>query len=129
MKTPPTPFTILVIEPHEVVPYVAAPRPSIGIRTRPSMANALRSTGCAVVFTGRVTGLVIVALSRMIMQAGIGIGTVIRFVCSVAVSWLWFMFITLPIVLLALAFLGVTMVLGWDMLDALYRGFMHLPRH
>ena len=77
----------------------------------------------------RVTGFVIVALFRMILQAGIGIGTVIRFVCSLAVSWLWFMFITLPIVLLALAFLGVTMVLGWDMLDTLYRGLMHLPRH
>lgn len=129
MKTPPTPFTIHVIEPHAVVPYVAAPRPSIRTRTRPSMAHAWRNTGRAVVFAGRVTGFVIVALSRMIMQAGIGIGKVIRFVCSVAVSWLRFMFITLPIVLLGLAFLGVTMVLGWDMLDALYRGFMHLPRH
>ena len=129
MKTPPIPFTIHVIEPQDVVPYVAAPRPSIRTRTRPSTAHALRNTGRAVVCAGRVTGFVIVALSRMIMQAGIGIGKVIRFVCSVAVSWLRFMFITLPIVLLGLAFLGVTMVLGWDMLDALYRGFMHLLRH
>ena len=129
MKTPPIPFTIHVIEPQDVIPYVAAPRPSIGTRTRPSMAHALRTTSRAVVCTGRVTGFVIVALFRMIPQAGIGIGTVIRFVCSLAVSWLWFMFITLPIVLLALTFLGVTMVLGWDMLDALYRGLMHLPRH
>jgi len=129
MKTPPTPFTIHVIEPHDVVPYVAAPRPLIRTRTRPSMAHALRNTGRAVVFTGRVTGFVIVALSRMIMQAGIGIGTVIRFVCSLAVSWLRFMFITLPVVLLGLAFLGVTIVLGWDVLDALYCGFVHLPRH
>ena len=129
MKTPPTPFTIHVIEPHAVVPYVAAPRPSIGTHTRPSVAHALRNTGRAVVCTGRVTGFVIVALFRMIMQAGIGIGTVIRFVCSLAVSWLWFMFITLPIVLFSLTFLGVTMVLGWDLLDALYRGFLHLPRH
>ena len=129
MKRPPTPFTIHVIEPHDVVPYVAAPRPSIRTRTRPSMADALRSTGRAVVFAGRVTGFVVVALSRTIMQAGIGIGTVIRFACSVAVSWLRFMFITLPIALIALTFLGVTMVLGWNMLDALYRGFMHLPRH
>ena len=129
MKTPPTPFTIHVIEPHDVVPYVAATQPSLGTRTRPSIAHALRNTGRAVVFIGRVTGFVIVALSRMIMQAGIGIGTVIRFLCSVAVSWLRFMFITLPIVLLALTFLGVTMVLGWDMLEALYRAFVHLPRH
>ena len=129
MKTPPTPFTIHVITPQEVVPYVAAPRPSIMTRTRPFMAHALRSTGHAVVFAGRATGFVIVALSRMIMQAGIGIGTVLRFVCFLAVSWLRFMFITLPIVLLALTFLGVTIVLGWDMLDALYRGFVHLPRH
>ena len=129
MKTPLTPFTIHVIEPHAVVPYVAAPRPSISTGTRPSVAYALRTTGRAVVCTGRVTGFVIVASFRMIMQAGIGIGTVFRFVCSLAVSWLWFMFITLPIFLLALAFLGVTMVLGWDMLDALYRGFLHLPRH
>ncbi len=129
MKTLSTPFTIHVIEPQDVVPYVAAPRPSIRTRTRPSMAHALRTTGHAVVFTGRVTGFVIVELARMIMQAGIGIGTVIRLVCSVAVSWLRFMFITLPIVLLALTFLGVTMVLGWDMLEALYRGFVHLPRH
>ena len=129
MKTPLTPFTIHVIEPHAVVPYVAAPRPLIRTRPKPSMAHALRNTGHAVVCTGRVTGFVIVALFRMIMQAGIGIGTVIRFVCSIAVSWLWFMFITLPIVLLALTFLGVTMVLGWDLLDALYRGLMHLPRH
>ena len=129
MKTPPNPFTIHVIEPQHVVPYVAAPRPSIGTRTRPSMAHALRNTGRALVFAGRVTGFVIVELSRMIMQAGIGIGAVIRFVCSLAVSWLRFMFITLPIVLLALAFAGVTMVLGWDILDALYRGLMHLPRH
>ena len=129
MKTSPTPFTIHVIEPQDVVPYVAARRPSIRTRTRSSMAHALRTTGRAVVCTGRVTGFVIVALSRMIGQVGIGIGTVIRFVCSVAVSWLGFMFITLPIVLLALTFLGVTMVLGWDMLDALYRAFVHLPRH
>ena len=129
MKTPPTPFTIHVISPHAVVPYVTAPRPSIGTRTRPSMAHALRTTSRAVVCTGRVTGLVIVAVFRMILQASIGIGTVIRFVCSLAVSWLWFMFITLPIVLFALTFLGVTMVLGWDLLDALYRGFLHLPRH
>ena len=129
MKTPPTPFTIHVIEPQAIVPYVVAARPSIRTRTRPSMAHALHTTGRAVVFTGRVTGFVIIALSRMIMQTGIAIGTVIRFVCSVAVSWLCFMFITLPIVLLALTFLGVTMVLGWDMLDALYRGLMHLPRH
>ena len=129
MKTPPIPFTIRVIEPHDVVPYVAAPRPSIGTHTRPSMAHALRTTGRAIVFAGRVTGFVIVALSRMIMQTGIGIGKALSFICSVAVSWLRFMFITLPIVLLALAFLGVTMVLGWDMLEALYRGFVHLPRH
>ena len=129
MKTPPIPFTIHVIEPHAVVPYVAARRPSIRTRTRPSMAHALRNTGRAVVCTGRVTGFVIVALFRMILQAGIGIGTIIRFVCSLAVSWLWFMFITLPIILLALTVLGVTMVLGWDVLDALYRGFVHLPRH
>ena len=129
MKPPPIPFTIHVIKPQDVVPYVAAPRPSIRTRTRPSMAHALRTTGRAVVCTGRVTGFVIVALSRLILQVVIGIGTVIRFVCSLAVSWLWFMFITLPIVLLALTFLGVTMVLGWDMLDTLYRGFVHLPRH
>jgi hypothetical protein len=129
MKTPPTPFTIHIIKPQDVVPYVAAQRSSSGTRTRPSMADALRNTGRAVVFTGRVTGFVIVALFRMIMQTGIGIGTALSFVCSLAVSWLWFMFITLPIVLLALTFLGVTMVLGWDMLDALYRGFVHLPRH
>lgn len=129
MKTPPTPFTIHVIEPHAVVPYVAAPRPWLGTRTRPSMAHALCNTGRAVVCTGRVTGFVIVGLSRMIMQAAIGIGKALSFVCSLAVSWLWFMFITLPIILLALAFLGVTMVLGWDMLETLYRGFVHLPRH
>ena len=129
MKTPPTPFTIHIIEPHAVLPYVAAPRPSIRTRPKPSMAHALRTAGRSVVCTGRVTGFVIVELSRMIMQAGIEIGTVIRFVCSVAVSWLWFMFITLPIILLALTFLGVTMVLGWDMLEVLYRGFVHLPRH
>ena len=129
MKTPPTPFTIHVIEPHDVVPYLSPRRPSIRAHTRPSMAHALRTTSRAVVCTGRVTGLVIVAVFRMILQASIGIGTVIRFVRSLAVSWLWFMFITLPIVLLALTFLGVTMVLGWDLLDALYRGFLHLPRH
>ena len=129
MKTPPTPFTIHVIEPHDVVPYVAVPSPSIWTRIRPSMSKGLRNTGGALVFAGRVTGFVIVEWSRMIMQTGIGIGAVIRFVCSLAVSWLRFMFITLPILLIALAFLGVTMVLGWDMLDALYRGLMHLARH
>ena len=129
MKTPPIPFTIHVIEPHDVVPYLSPRRPSIRAHTRPSMAHALRTTGRAVICTGRVMGFVIVALFRMILQAGIGIGTIIRFVCSLAVSWLWFMFITLPIVLFALTFLGVTMVLGWDLLDALYRGFLHLPRH
>ena len=129
MKTPAHPRTIHVIEAKYVVTHLAAPRCSIWTHTRPSMAPALRTTRRAVVCTGRVTGLVIVAVFRMILQASIGIGTVIRFVRSLAVSWLWFMFITLPIVLLALAFLGVTMVLGWDMLDTLYRGLMHLPRH
>ena len=129
MKTPANPFTIHVIEANYVVQHVAAPRPSIWVHARSYLAETLTKTGHGVVQTSRVAAFVVTALFRMIMQAGIGIGAVIRFVCSLAVSWLWFMFITLPIVLLALTFLGVTMVLGWDMLDALYRGLMHLPRH
>ena len=128
MKTPANPCTIHVIEPQDVIPYVAPRRPSRVYRVRPSLAETLTRTGHGVVQTSRLAMFVVTQLFRMIVHAGVGSVHGIRFLYHIALTWLLFVFITVPLFLMALCFLMFTIACGWEILDALYRGWLHLPR-
>ena len=128
MKTPANPFTIHVIEPQDVIPYVAPRRPSRVYRVRPYLAETLTRTGHGVVQTSRVAAFVVTALCRLIVRAGVGSVQGVRFLHDIALTWLWFVFITVPLFLMALCFLMFTIACGLEILDALYRGWLHLPR-
>ena len=128
MKTPANPFTIHVIEPQDVIPYVAPRRPSRVYRIRPSLAETLTRTGHGLLQTSRLAMFVVTQLFKMIVHAGVGSVHGIRFLSHIALTWLSFIFITGPLLLIALCFLIVTIVFGWEILDALYRGWFHLPR-
>lgn len=128
MKTPANPFTIHVIEANYVVQHVAAPRPSIWVHARPYLAETLTRTGHGVVQTSRLAIFVIRQLFRMIVRVGVGSVHGVRFLYHIALTWLLFVFITVPLFLMALCFLMFTIACGWEILDALYRGWFHLPR-
>ena len=129
MKTPANPFTIQVIAPQEVIPSVAPRRPSRVSRVRPSLAETLTRIGHGAVQTSRLAMFVVTQLYRMIVRAGVGLVHGVRFLYHITLAWLWFVLITVPLFLIGLFFLIWTIVFGWEILDALYRGFMHLPRH
>ncbi len=128
MTTPANPFTIHVIAPQEVIPYVALRRPSRVSRVRPSLAETLTRTGHGVVQTSRLAMFVVTQLFRMIIHAGVGSVHGIRFLYNLALAWMLFVFIRVPLFLIALCFLMFTIACGWEILDALYRGWFHLPR-
>ena len=128
MKTPANPFTIHVIEANYVVQHVAAPRPSIWVHARPYLAETLTKTGHALVQTSRLATCVVTQLFRMIVRAGVGSVHGIRLLYHIALTWLLFVFITVPLFLMALCFVMFTIAFGWEILDALYRGWLHLPR-
>ena len=128
MKTPANPFTIHLIEPQDVIPYVAPRRSSRVYRIRPYMAETLTRTGHGVVQTSRVLVRVVTQLCRMLVGAGVGVVQGIRCLCRIALAWLWFVFINVPLFLIGLFFLVFTIAFGWEILDALYRGWFHLPR-
>jgi len=128
MKTPANPFTIHVIEPKDVIPYVAPRRPSRVYRVRPYLAETLTRTGHGVVQTSRVLVRVCTQVCRMLVGVGVGVVQGVRFLYRIALAWLWFVFINVPLFLIALCFLMFTIACGWDILDALYRGWFHLPR-
>jgi hypothetical protein len=111
MKTPANPFTIHVIAPQEVIPYVAPRQPSRVYRVRPYMAETLTRTGHGVVQTSRLAMFVVTQLCRVLVGVGVGVVHGIRF-----------------LYLMALCFLMFTIACGWEILDALYRGWFHLPR-
>ena len=62
------------------------------------------------------------------MAVGVGVVKGVRFLYRIALAWLWFVFINVPLFLIALCFLMFTIACGWEILDALYRGWLHLPR-
>ncbi len=128
MKTPTSRFTIHVIEANCVVQYVAAPRPSIWVRVRPYLAHGLTHAGRGLVRSGRVARFVGTQLFRTIVRGGVGVVHGIRFLYHIALTWLLFVFIKVPLFLIALCFLMFTIACGWEILDALYRGLLHLPR-
>ena len=128
MKTPANPFTIHVIAPQDVIPYVAPRRPSRVHRVRPCLAETLTRTGHRAVQTSRLAMFVVTQLFRMIVRAGVGSMQGVRFLYHIALTWLLFVFINVPLFLIALCFLMFTIAFGWEILDALYRGWFHLPR-
>ena len=128
MKTPANPLTIHVIEPQDVIPYVAPRRRSRVYRVRPYLAETLTKTGHGAVQTSRLAMFVVAQLFRMIVRAGVGSMHGVRFLYHIALTWLWFVFINVPLFLIGLFFLVFTIAFGWDILDALYRGWFHLPR-
>ena len=124
MKTPANPFTIHVIDAHDVVPYIAVPRPSIVNRLRPYITNALTRTGRGLVQTSRVAVFVVTELSRMIVGAGIGAVTGLRLLYSFLAAILEFFFIKLPVFVIGVVFLLVTIAFSLGILDAMYRAVL-----
>ena len=122
MKTPANPFTIHVIEPQDLIPYVALRRPSRVYRIRPSLAGTLTRTGHGVVQISRVVVRVVIQLCRMLMGAEVGVVQGIRCLYGIAIAWLWFVFINVPLFLIGLFFLIFTVAFGWNILFALYQG-------
>ena len=122
MKTPATPFTIHVIEPQDLIPYVAPRRPSHGYRVRPSMAETRTRTGHGVVQTSRVLVRAVTQLCRMLVGAGVGVVQGIRCLYRIALAWLWFVFINVPLFLIGLLFLIFTIGFAWNILSGLYLG-------
>ena len=85
MKTPAHPCTIHVIEATYVVQYVAAPRPSIWVRTRPYLAQGLTNARRGLVQSGRVARFVVTALVHLIARVGIGTVNGIRLIHDVSI--------------------------------------------
>ena len=128
MKTPAARFTIHVIEPQDVIPYVAPKRPLRVPHIRPYRADLVTRTGHGAMQTSRLAMFVVTQLFRMIVRAGVGAVQGVRFLYNLALAWLLFVFIRVPLFLIALCFLMFTIACGWEILDALYRGWFHLPR-
>ena len=110
-----------------MVQHVAAPRPSIWVHARSYLAETVTKTGHGVVQTSRVAAFVVTALCRLIGLAGVGSVHGIRFLYHIALTWLLFILVKVPLFLIALCFLMFTIAFGWEILDALYRGWFHLP--
>ena len=77
--------------------------------------------------TSRFAMFVVMQFFRMIVRAGVGSVQGVRFLYNLALAWLLFVFIRVPLFLIALCFLIVTIVFGWEILDALCREWFHLP--
>ena len=127
MKTPANPFTIHIIEPQDIIPYVTPRRPSRVYRVRPYLAETLIRTGHGVVQTSRVLVRVVTQLCRLIVGAGVGVVQGTRFLYRIALAWLWFVLINVPLFLIGLFFLVFTIGFGWDILSGLYQ--VYLFRH
>ena len=124
MKTPANPLTIQVIEPQDIIPYVAPRRPARVYRVRPYLVETLTRTGHGVVQTGRLAWFVVTQLCRMLVGAGVGLVQGIRFLYRIALAWLWFVFFNVPLFLIGLSFLVFTIVFGWNILSGLYHAYL-----
>ena len=127
MRTPANPFTIHIIEPQDIIPYVTPRRPSRVSRVRPYLVETLTSTGRGLVQTGHVLVRVVTQLCRLIVGAGVGVVQGTRFLYRIALAWLWFVLINVPLFLIGLFFLVFTIGFGWDILSGLYQ--VYLFRH
>ena len=127
MKTPANAFTIHVIEANYVVQHVAAPRPSIWVRTRPYLAQGLTNAGRGLVQSGRVARFVIAALFHLVARVGLGTVNGIRLIHVVSIRLLEFVFLTIPLFLMGLFFLFATIAWAWGLIEALSRSLSHLP--
>ena len=124
MKTPANPFTIHVIEPQDVIPYVAPRRPSRVYRVRPYLAETLTKTGRDLVQTGHVLVLVVTQLCRMVVRTGVGVVHGIRFLNHLAFRSMLFVLIQFPLFLLGLFFLVFAIACGWNILSGLYHAYL-----
>ena len=124
MKTPANPFTIHVMEPQEVIPYVAPRRLARVYRVRPYLVETLTSTGRGLVQTGHVLVLVVTQLCRMIVRTGVGVVHGIRFLNHLALRSMLFVLIQFPLFLIGLFFLAFTIAFGWNILSGLYHGYL-----
>ena len=124
MKTPANPFTIHVIEPQDVIPYVAPRRPSRVYRVRPYLAETLTKTGRGLVQTGYVVVLVVTQLCRMIISTGVDVVHGIRFLNHLALRSMLFVLIQFPLFLIGLFFLAFTIAFGWNILSGLYHAYL-----
>jgi hypothetical protein len=122
MKTPANPFTIHVIKPQDVIPYVAPRRPSRVCRVRPCMAETRTRTGHGMVQTSRVLVRAVTQLCRMLVGAGVGVVQGLRCLYRIARAWLWFVFMTVPVFLIGLLFLMFTIGFAWHILSGLSQG-------
>ena len=122
MKTPANPFTIHVIEPQDIIPYITPRRPSRVYRVRPYLVEMLTSTGHGVVQTSHVLVHVVTTLCRLMVGAGVGVVQGTRFLYRIALAWLWFVLITVPLFLIGLLFLMFTIGFAWNILSGLYQG-------
>ena len=129
MKTPPTPFTIHVIELHDVVPYIAAPRPSAMIRVRPYIAQAFTGAGRGLVQSGRVAVFAVTAFFRLFLHVGSVTIRAIRGVYHALVVMLEFVFVKIPLFVLGLIALGMIIGFVYMFVDAVYHGYQHRPLH
>ena len=128
MKTPPTPFTIHVIEANYVVTHLAVPRPSIWVRARAYLAHGLTNAWRGLVPSGRTAVFVVTALSHLIARVAIGAVNGIRLIHFMSIKLLAFVFLTIPLFVIGLCFLVATIAWAWGLVDALSRGLSHLPR-
>jgi hypothetical protein len=124
MKTPAHPFTIHVMEPQEVVPYLAPRRPSRVYRVRPYLADLVTRAGRAVMQTGHVLALLVTQVCRMIVRTGVGVVQGIRFLNHLALRSMLFVFIQFPLFLLGLFFLVFAIAFAWNILSGLYDAYL-----
>ena len=124
MKTPAHPFTIHVIEPQDLVPYVAPRRPSRVYRVRPYLAETLTRAGRGVMQAGHVLVLMVTQVCRMILRTGVGVVQGVRFLNHLALRSMLFVFIQFPLFLLGLFFLAFTIAFGWNILSGLYNAYL-----
>lgn len=128
MKTPANPFTIHVIEANYVVQHVAAPRPSIWVRARPSLVHVLTNARRGLVQSNRVARLLVTALVHLIICVGLGTVNGIRFIHFVSIKLLTFVFLTVPLFIIGLFFLLATLAWAWGFIETLSRGLSPLLR-
>ena len=124
MKTPAHPFTIHVIEPQDLVPYVAPRRPSRVYRVRPYLIDLVTRAGLGLVQTGHVLVLVLTQVCRMILRTGLGVVQGIRFLNHLALRSMLFVFIQFPLFLIGLFFLVFAIACGWNILSGLYHAYL-----
>lgn len=132
MMTPSNPYTIHVIEPHDVVPYIAAHRPSVGTRIGTYLAHAVTGVGPGVAQAVRLVAFVPAQFFRFFLRiigmTVTGVVRAIRGIYRATVVTLVFVYITVPLFLLGVIGLALIMGFVYAFLDAAYLGYLHRHR-